>query len=242
MNIIVLMAGPNKEFESKGYTYPKYLLELDGEPIIQRVIESLRPLGGNLSFIIRKDDDDKTYIASTLQILSPQCRVYKVNKETQGAVCSALFAIDCINNEDELIVINGEQVIKDGMETAINHFREHKLDGGIMVFRSVLPRWSYVALDENGYVNETSEKRPISDMATAGCYYFRHGRDFVNAAFNIIRKDVNYNGKYYVCSTYNELILSQKKVGVFEINKKDYISFSTPQMYENYLNNKKTNN
>ncbi|MBR6937659.1 MAG: glycosyltransferase family 2 protein [Prevotella sp.] len=242
MNIIILMAGPSKDFEEKGYTYPKYLLELDGEPIIQRVIESLHPLGGNLSFIIRKEDDDKTYIASTLQILSPDCNVYKVNKETQGAVCSALFAIDSINNDDELIVINGEQVIKDSLPMAIDNFRERQLDGGILVFRSVLPRWSYVALDENGFVNETSEKRPISDIATAGCYYFRHGSDFVNAAFNIIRKDVNYNGKYYVCSTYNELILSQKKIGVFEINKNSYISYSTPQMYENYLNNKKRNN
>lgn len=242
MNIVVLMAGPSKEFEDKGYTYPKYLLELDGEPIIQRVIESLNPLGGNISFIIRKEDDDKTYIGSALQILSPQCNVFKVNKETQGAVCSALFAIDSINNEEELIVINGEQVIKNSMENAITNFRSRELDGGIMVFRSVHPKWSYVALDENGYVNETSEKRPISDMATAGCYYFKHGCDFVNAAFNIIRKDVNYNGKYYVCSTYNELILSQKKVGVFEIDKNNYISYSTPQMYENYLNNKKTNN
>lgn len=241
MNIIILMAGPSKDFEEKGYAYPKYLLELDGEPIIQRVIESLQPLGGNLSFIIRKEDDDKTYIASTLQILSPDCNVYKVNKETQGAVCSALFAIDSINNDDELLVINGEQVIKNSMQMAINNFRERQLDGGIMVFRSVLPRWSYVALDENGFVNETSEKRPISDIATAGCYYFRHGYDFVNAAFNIIRKDVNYNGKYYVCSTYNELILSQKKVGIFEIDKNKYISYSTPQMYENYLNNKKRN-
>lgn len=107
------------------------------------------------------------------------------------------------------------------------------------MFRSVHPRWSFVALDKDGYVNETSEKRPISDMATAGCYYFKHGKDFVEAAFNTIRKDVNYNGSYYICSTYNELILTQKKVGVYEIPSKDYVSFATPQMYENYLNNNK---
>ena len=76
-------------------------------------------------------------------------------------------------------------------------------------------------------------------MATAGCYYFKHGKDFVEAAFNTIRKDVNYNGSYYICSTYNELILTQKKVGVYEIPSKDYVSFATPQMYENYLNNNK---
>ena len=50
---------------------------------------------------------------------------------------------------------------------------------------------------------------------------------------------MNYGGKYYICSTFNELILNQQKVGVYEINKRDYISFATPQMYENYLNHKK---
>ena len=239
MNIIVLMAGPSKDFETKGYIYPKYLLEINGEPIIQRVIDVLKPLNANLSFVIRKEDDDKAYIGSTLQILSPNCIIYKVGEETKGAVCSALFAIDSINNDDELIILNGDQLIKKGLPEAVMQFRSKKLDGGIVVFRSVLPRWSYVALDENGQVNETSEKRPISDIATAGCYYFRHGMDFVNAAFNTIRKDVNYDGKYYICSTYNELILKRQNVGIYEIAKQDYISFATPQMYERYLNNKK---
>lgn len=239
MNVIVLMAGPSKDFEGKGYVYPKYLLEYNGEPIIQCVVESLAPLKGSISFVIRKEDDDKAYLGSTLQILSPKCSVYRVNEETQGAVCSALFAIDSINNEEELVVINGDQLIRKGIINAVRDFREKSYDGGIIVFRSVHPRWSYVALDENGFVNETSEKRPISNMATAGLYYYKHGNDFVNAAFNTIRKDVNYNGKYYICSTYNELILNQQNVGVYEIDKNDYISFSTPQMYENYLNHKK---
>lgn len=239
MNIIVLMAGPSKDFEGRGYVYPKYLLEMNGEPIIQRVVESLKPLNGNVSFVIRKEDDDKSYLGSTLKILVSDCTVYRVNEETKGAVCSALFAIDSINNDDELLIVNGDQFVRKGILEGVAEFRDRKLEGGILTFRSVHPRWSYVSLDENGYVNETSEKRPISDMATAGCYYYHKGSDFVSAAFNIIRKDVNYNGRYYICSTYNELILNQQHVGVYEINKKDYISFSTPQMYENYLNHKK---
>lgn len=233
------MAGPSKDFEAKGYTYPKYLLELNGEPIIRRVIDGLKPLNADISFVIRKEDDDKSYLGSTLQILSPNCSIYRVGEETKGAVCSALFAIDNINNDDELIVLNGDQLVRKGISEAVDKFRSMRCDGGIVVFRSVHPRWSYVALDENGFVNETSEKRPISDIATAGCYYYRHGKDFVDAAFNTIRKDVNYDGKYYICSTYNELILKQQKVGIYEIEKNDYISFATPQMYENYLNHKK---
>ena len=41
-----------------------------------------------------------------------------------------------------------------------------------------------------------------------------------------------------ISSTFNELILRQKKVGVYKIDKKEYISFATTQMYENYINKK----
>jgi dTDP-glucose pyrophosphorylase len=239
MNVIVLMAGPSKDFQEKGHAYPKYLLEIGGEPIIQRVIESIEPLQANLSFVIRKEDDDSAYIGSTLKILSPNCNIYKVSNITKGAACSALFAIDAINNGDELLIINGDQYIKKGIPESIGHFRKQSLDGGVICFNSVHPRWSYVALDENGYVCETSEKRPISNLATAGCYYFKKGSDFVEAAFNTIKKDVNYKGNYYVCSTYNELILNQEKVGISMIAKDNYISFATPQLYEHYLGHNK---
>lgn len=208
MNIIILMAGPSKDFEEKGHSYPKYLLEIDGEPIIQKVIESVKPLGAKLSFVIRKEDNDSAYVASTLKILSPECSIYQVSNLTKGAACSALFAIDAIKNDEELLIVNGDQLIKNGIVDGVDSFRTRGLDGGVICFNSVHPRWSYVAVDEKGLVCETSEKRPISSMATAGCYYFKHGEDFVNAAFNTIRKDVNYKGNYYVCSTYNNTALN----------------------------------
>jgi dTDP-glucose pyrophosphorylase len=238
MNIIVLMAGASTDFETRGYVYPKYLLEIQGLPIIQRVVDSLKVLDAIISFVIRKEDDDKSFLASTLRILSPESPIYKVGNMTRGATCSALFAIDQIDNEDELVIINGDQLITANLLEAVNDFRSKACDGGVICFNSIHPRWSFVSLDEHGFVNETSEKRPISNLATAGFYYFRHGSDFVRSAFENIRKDVNYDNKYYVCSTYNELILEQKKVGVFQIGKEQYISFSTPHMYDNYLNNK----
>ena len=34
------------------------------------------------------------------------------------------------------------------------------------------------------------------------------------------------------------MILKQQKIGIYEIPKKDYISFSSYQMYENYITRK----
>lgn len=238
MNVVILMAGGSKDFEAIGYSYPKYLLEVCGEPIIHRIIESLSPFNAKLTFVISKEDNDNSFLASTLKILSPGCTIYQVSSVTKGAVCTALYAIDNIDNDEELLIVNGDQLLVNGVEEAVSTFRHEGKDGGVICFNSVHPRWSYVAVDENGDICETSEKRPISNFATVGYYYFRLGSDFVRSAFNIIRKDVNYKGNYYVCSTYNELILEQKKVGMYLVPKENYISFATSQLYQNYQNKK----
>lgn len=233
------MAGSSQDFIDKGHFYPKYLLEIQNEPIIQRVINSLSEIGGSLSFIIRKEDYEKFFLGNAIKILAPESSVIVVESLTKGAVCTMLFAIDQINNENELLILNGDQLIRRDINEALDNFRKRDLDGGIVVFRSVHPRWSYVVLDESDLVMQTSEKRPISNIAAAGCYYYKKGSDFVRSALSVIRKDVNYQGNYYTSSTYNELILEQKKIGVYEIPKDNYISFSSYQMYENYLNHRK---
>ena len=79
-----------------------------------------------------------------------------------------------------------------------------------------------------------SEKRPISNMASTGCCYFKKGADFINACFAVIEKDAHTQGNFYISSTFNEMILDQKKIGIYEIPKKDYVSFANYKMYKKY--------
>lgn len=233
MNILILMAGSEKDFNEKGY--PKYLVEIQNKPMIQRTIELLESVGDNITCIIRKEDQDNNFLGDTLKILCPKCKIIEVAGNTKGAVCSALFAIDEINNDEELLILNGSQLIKTDINPAIESFRTKKLDGGIVTINAVHPKYSSVLLDENNLVIQTSEKRPISSIASTGCCYFKKGSDFVNAAFSVIEKDVNTQGKYYISATFNEMILNNKSIGTYEIPKKDYLTFSNYQTYEKHL-------
>ena len=233
MNILILMAGSEKDFNEKGY--PKYLVEIQNKPMIQRTIELLESVGDNITCIIRKEDQDNSFLGDTLKILCPKCKIIEVAGNTKGAVCSALFAIDEINNDEELLILNGSQLIKTDINPAIESFRTKKLDGGIVTINAVHPKYSSVLLDENNLVIQTSEKRPISNIASTGCCYFKKGSDFVNAAFSVIEKDVNTQGKYYISATFNEMILNNKSIGTYEIPKKDYLTFSNYQTYEKHL-------
>ena len=94
------------------------------------------------------------------------------------------------------------------------------------MFRDIPPRWSYVRLDENDNVIEAAEKRPISQNAVAGMYYFKTASLFVESAKKMILKNASVNGKFYVCPVYNEMVLAQKRIGVYRVDKSKYYNFS----------------
>ena len=41
MNILLLFSGSDTSFRESGYEYPKNLIEINGKPLLQNVLESL---------------------------------------------------------------------------------------------------------------------------------------------------------------------------------------------------------
>jgi len=237
MNVLILLAGSSASFKEAGYAFPKPLVEISGKPLVQHVIEHLTPLvqaGAQLIFLVRHDDNLRYHISSVVKLLAPAAEVREVRGETAGAACSALLAVDLIGNPEPLVIVNGDQLIEGDLAAIVRDFTDRKLDGGIAVFPDVHPRWSFVKCDELGAVIEAAEKRPISNLATAGFYYFASGKEFVSAAEAMILKDAAVNGLFYVCPVYNELILRNQRIGVHRIEKARYISLATPQGVQAY--------
>ncbi|MCX8130434.1 MAG: glycosyltransferase family 2 protein [Clostridia bacterium] len=242
MNVLVLMAGNDDKFSEKGYPYPKNLIEVNSLPLVQRVLDSLKSLIGGVGkpiFLLRREENRKFHTGMVIKLLLPEAHIIDVGSLTGGAACTALLAIDRINSSEPLLIVNGDQILNIDMAGLIRSFQGRDLDGGIVVFEAYHPRWSYVKCDENGYVVETAEKRPISKLATAGVFYFKKGEDFVKAAMSMIKKDAHIDGKFYVCPCFNEMILERKRIGVEKIKREAYFSLANPkgiEEYEQYLN------
>lgn len=241
MNTLILMAGSDVAFEDAGYLYPKNLVEIDGLPLAQRVIEKLSHFSEpDHKFIcaVREEENKRFYIADVIRLLVPNAIIIEVKGSTAGAACTALLAAEYINNDEPLLVTSGDQIIAEDITAIINSFKTKGLDGGMPVFESVHPRWSYVKCSEDGLVIEASEKRPISNLATAGLYYFAKGSNFVNATMEMIKKDDHVNGNFYICPIYNQMILNQAKIGVCKIPKSNYFKLAgvqEVQAYSEYL-------
>ena len=241
MNVLLLMAGPDAAFQDAGFTFPKNLVEVGGLSVVEHVVRNtsgLRALGARYLFTVRRDEDTKHHTGAMLQLLMPDGILISAPALTAGAACTALLAIDHIDNDEPLLIVNGDIVVDADLTAIVSGFAQRELDGGILVFRSAHPRWSHVRCDAEGYVVEAAEKRPISDLATTGHYWFRRGRDFVRAAMASIRKDAHVNHAFFVCPCYNELVLDHKRIGVHEIATGAYHSLATPDgvhAYADYL-------
>lgn len=235
MKILVPMGGSDEAFRQHGYVYAKPLIEIAGRPLIQYVLDPLQKVAGAQTiFVVRKEDDLRFHMREVLHLLDPNAVMIRADGPTAGAACTALLAIEHIDNDEELLIANADQILDFDVERVISRFRERGLDAGTVVFDSVHPRWSFVLTDADGMVIEASEKRPISRNATAGVYYFAQGRVFVEAAKKMIMKQASVNGGFFVCPSLNELILAQMRVGIERIEREQYISLATPQAVEEY--------
>ena len=77
----------------------------------------------------------------------------------------------------------------------------------------------FAKLGQDGFVSEVAEKKPISNIATVGIYYWLKGSDYVKYTEQMIDKNIRTNNEFYVCPVFNDLINNGKKIKIFEIEK-----------------------
>ena len=242
INVVVPLVGQSRFFDDLKFKYPKPLMEIDGKTMVELFIRNLEQITEELNFIfvINEEDCKKFHLDSVLDILTNNnCEIFRITGKTKGAACSVLMAIGSINNNSPLIIANVDQIIDVDFDKVFSVFKD--VDAGVITFNSVHPQWSYIRQDEAGRVIEFAEKNPLSKNAIAGFYYFAKGSEFVESAFEMIKKDGNVNGQYYVSPVLNEMILLNKNLQNYHIESKQYHSFYTPQKIEEYERNLNVN-
>ncbi len=76
MNVLIPMAGAGSRFQKAGYTFPKPLIEVNGKPMIQLVVENLN-IDARHIFVVQKEHYDKYNLKHLLRLISQIARLYK---------------------------------------------------------------------------------------------------------------------------------------------------------------------
>jgi len=205
MNIVIPMAGSGSRFKDAGFNEPKPFINVKGKPLVQWALEGLGLEG-----------DVYMYYSDRLV--------------THGAVESILKLQNIINTEKPLFIVNCDQYVKWDR----NKFFEEMVDchGGVLTFKETDSKYSFAQINEHGYITMMAEKKPISDHATVGIYYWKHGCDFVSSAYDMMRDDFRVNGEYYTAPVYNWGIKRGLRFKIFDVD--EMYGLGTPEDVKNF--------
>lgn len=238
MRILIPMAGLGSRFEEVGFTFPKPLIDVNGKPMIQRVIENMLPLSpSEFVFLVRREHLDQYELPQMFNQIVPdgiKAKIVPVDGTTEGAACTALLAEQLIGDQEELIIANSDQLIEYSASNFNLIRRNDQLSGIVFCFNAVHPKWSFVRCDEEGDIVEVAEKKPISNIATCGIYYYRHGEQFVQAAQSMIFDQRRVRGEFYIAPVYNQYIEAGLTVVPFMVDRMH--GLGTPEDLERYVN------
>lgn len=219
MNVLIPMAGRGSRFEAQGYTLPKPLIDVLGKPMIQTVVENLG-LDAHFIFVVQKAHRDMYKLDVLLNVISPGCTVVETDGVTEGAACTSLLARQFIDNDQPLFFANSDQFVEWNPLKFMYKMQESECDGGIATFHASDPKWSFAEVDpKTNVVRKVAEKDPISTDATVGFYYWKHGRDFVKYADQMVNANIRVNNEFYVCPVFNQAIQDGKRIIKYEVEQ-----------------------
>ncbi len=239
INIVIPMAGLGSRFASAGYEKPKPFIDVNGIPMVIKVIENLNYPNARFILIARKE-----HLENEKQIVDEITNKYNaifipIENLTEGTLCTILFARNLINDNNPLLIANSDQLVDIDISEFINNCFNRKLDGSILCFEDdeLNPKWSFAKLDDNNLVELVKEKEAISKFATVGIYFFNQGSSFVDSSIEMIIKNDRVNNEFYTCPVYNYLISKGAKIGIYKIDYSQMHGLGTPEDLTKYLSN-----
>jgi NDP-sugar pyrophosphorylase family protein len=209
MKVIIPMAGNGKRFAEQGYEDPKPFIDVNGKPMIRKVVESLNLPQHEHIFICKAEhiayyDMDKIFSDIDFDIVV-------IPYTLPGAALSVTMAHLSLKDDDDILIVNSDQLLHYNSES-VEIVRQSGVAGCIWCFKGNGPNWSYASIDENGYVDEVAEKKQISEYATGGMYYWKSFNNFVKCVDRMVLSKHTVNNEYYVAPVYNYMAEEEKVI------------------------------
>lgn len=222
--IVLSLAGNSNRFFIAGYTTVKYLLPLQGKPVILHILNWI-PRDIKILIVLNEKYNDVVFIKNLLNSLSfRNFRVVEVD-DTLGqsdTVYRGLCACpDFWVEQEELIIFNGDTIRK-SVTWNFGMFGNY-----IEVFKGQGTHWSFV--DDLGLVQRVEEKVRISEYCSDGLYTFESIMVFLRF-FELYKKKLT--SELYVAPIYNLMIIDGYAVHSGVIDQENLVFCGTPDEYE----------
>lgn len=236
MNIVITMAGLGTRFKNAGYSVPKYQIVALDKTLFDWSLDSLIDMqakGNKYIFIVRKEDDAKSFIAQVCkQRQIEDYEVVELLEMTDGQATTALLAKECWRKEEALLIYN--------IDTYVEPYQvkceDLNGDGHIPCFYAEGTHWSFVKLDEDGYATQVKEKVRISDNCSIGAYYFKTAQLYEDLYhdFYVIANRGELKERY-IAPLYTKLIEDGGKVTISQLKTDSVHVLGTPDELDTFI-------
>jgi NDP-sugar pyrophosphorylase family protein len=241
MKVIIPMAGTGNRFVEKGYDQPKPLIKVNNKRIIEYILE-LFSEQDEIIFICNDIHLKNTQMRDVLSTLRPDSKIVSIPQHKKGPVFTVKPHFDLINDDEEILICYCDNPFIWNRNDFTNHVKNNNYDGCIITHSGVHPhtlnstKMAFLKV-ENDILIEIKEKEcytdnPLNEHASTGAYYFKRGDQMKKYFDQLIEKDINYNGEYYVTLVYNLLVNDGLKVGFYDT---EFVTvFGTPEEVESF--------
>lgn len=238
VQLVIPMSGLGKRFLDAGYKDPKPLIQVDGKPMVQHVVE-LFPGVEDVTFICNKEFLESGF-STSLQCVRPDAKILGVPKGLRGPVEVVVQVASEIDDDRPVIVSYCDYGTVWNFQAFLEDAENH--DGAIACYRGFHPHmlgtdnYAFVK-EENGVLVDIKEKEPftedrMSEYASNGTYFFSSGKMMKSYFQKLIEFGSTVRGEFYVSMVYKLMSQDGLRSRVYEIDK--MLQWGTPQDLEVY--------
>ena len=228
INVVVLMSGLGTRFYNSEFEKPKPFIEVNGKEMYLRAANNCG--GDRFIFVVQKENAIRFNMHEKVFSEFNSSVIVELEGITSGPAVSALKAVEWIDNDNELLIINSDQELIWDFDDFLNKARQS--DGCVVVVNRDGNRWSF-AKEHNGVVSMIAEKNQISNNALCGVHYFKRGSDFVKYSKQMLEDDNKVNNEFYISNVYNYAVEDGKIITIYQAE--DMLDYGTPESLRAYL-------
>lgn len=241
MLIFVPMAGFGDRYIRAGYTEPKPLIPVDGQPMIARVLDCF-PGEARFLFCVNRTHAETTNVLEVLAKLKPDARVVVAEPHKDGPIMTLLACAEHIGAEEEVVLNYCDFGVDWDYQDFKRWLERGRWDAAMTAYKGFHPHslgptlYAYMR-NEGDRVVEIREKHHFTpnkfdEFASSGLYYFRRGSDLLRAAKALVERGERVNGEFYVSMAVQVLIEESKSVGVYPL--RHFYQWGTPDDLRDY--------
>lgn len=239
MHIVIPMAGHSRRFKQAGYDLPKFLIPVDGRPMIVHVVNMF------------DDNDDFHFVITTaqkeeypeldvfLQSIAKKVHITVIEPHEWGPVYSVL-QVRTIADDAPIIVSYCDFIVRWNYPQFLRLIDGY--DGAIPAFKGFHPAsygntyYAYMRANNANEMLELREKSSFTsnrqeEYASAGIYYFNSWSIFRYYAQQLPEKKCGQEG--YVSLLSNLMIADQLRIKITSVEH--FICWGTPEDLEQYV-------